>query len=118
MAWTSLERHKSTSSRKAKVSNYQYLHKIAECVGWKRLWDNALDHSPSVIKSIKNLVRVITYPDHATNKCPLCDIPELSQATLAEHFIIEPTKSDSSWNTLIDSLTTMDPSFSDMFCAF
>ena len=73
----------------------EYLHKIAECVGWK-LWDHALDHGPSVIKRVKNLVRVITYPDHATNKCPLCDILEVSQATLAEHFIIEHTKSDSS----------------------
>ena len=45
-----------------KVSKYQFVHKIAECVGWKKLWDHALDHGPSVIKGMKNLVRVITYP--------------------------------------------------------
>ena len=63
-------------------------------------------------------MRVITYPDHTTNKCPLCDIPELSQATLAEHFTIEHTKSDSSWNTLIDSIHNGNPLFTAMFCAF
>ena len=46
-----------------KVSKYQFVHKIAECVGWKKLWDHALDHGPSVtIKGMNNLVRVITYP--------------------------------------------------------
>ena len=50
----------------AKVSNYQYLHKIAECVGWKKLWDSALDHGPSFTKSMKNLVRLINYLDYTT----------------------------------------------------
>ncbi|CAI8053052.1 hypothetical protein GBAR_LOCUS29018 [Geodia barretti] len=38
-----------------KVSKHQFVHKIAECVGWKKLWDHALDHGPSVIKGMKNL---------------------------------------------------------------
>ena len=100
-----------------KVSNYQFLHHIAVSVGWKKLWDHALDHGSSVIKGMKNLVRVITYPDHATSKCPLCDMSELDQITLAEHFTDEHTKSDSPWTTLIDSLTTMDPScYSHVLC--
>ena len=94
-----------------KVSNYPFLHQIAVSIGWKKLWDHALDHGSSVTKGLKNLVRVITYPDHAMSKCPLCDTPKLDQATLAEHFIDEHTKSDTPWNTLFDSLTTMDPSF-------
>ena len=53
-----------------KASKYQFVHLIAECVGWKKLWDNALDHGPSVIKGMKNPVRVITYPDHSPKKCP------------------------------------------------
>ena len=36
-----------------KISKYQFVHKIAECVGWKKLWDHALDHGPSVIKGMK-----------------------------------------------------------------
>ena len=100
-----------------KVSSYQFLHHIAVSVGWKKLWDHALDHGSSVIKGMKNLVRVITYPDHATSKCPLCDMSELDQITLAEHFTNEHTKSDSPWTTLIDSLTTMDPScYSHVLC--
>ena len=101
-----------------KVSNYQYLHEIAECVDWKKLWDNTLDHGTSVIKGMKNLVRVITYPDYSQNKCPLCDIPDLGHVTLAEHLTIEHTRSDSSWNTLFDSLTTMDTAFSNHILCF
>ena len=100
-----------------KISKYQFMHKIAECVGWKKLWNHALDHSPSVIKGMKNLVRVITYPDHLPNKCPLCDAAVLDKPTLAEHVITNHTKSDNSWCTLLDSLTAMDPPFSVMFYA-
>ena len=100
-----------------KVSKYQFVHKIAECVGWKKLWDHALDHGPSVIKGMKNLVRVITYPDHSPSKCPLCDRADLDKPTLAEHVITNHTKSDNSWCTLLDSLTTMDPTlFSHVLC--
>ena len=95
-----------------KVSNYPFLYHIALSVAWKRLWDHALDHGSSVIKSMKSLVRVITYPDHAGSKCPPCDILRLNQITPAEHFIDEHvhTKSDIPWITSIGSLTTMDPS--------
>ena len=34
----------------AKVSNYQYLHEIAECVGWK-LWDHVLIMAPQLLKA-------------------------------------------------------------------
>ena len=105
--------HLHDTSAHARTSNfkYQFVHKIAECVGWKKLWDHALDHGPSVIKGMKNLVRVITYPDHLPNKCPLCDAAVLDKPTLAEHVITNHTKSDNSWCTLLDSLTAMDPTF-------
>ena len=54
MGLTSSEMHKRSSTRMTmlliKVSKHQFVHKIAECVGWKKLWDHALDHGPSVIK--------------------------------------------------------------------
>ena len=77
------------------VSNYQFLHHIAVDVDWKKLWDHALDHSSSFIKGMKNLVRVIAYPDYAMRKCRLCDNLELDHITLAEHFTDKHTKSDS-----------------------
>ena len=82
------------------------------------MWNYALDRGTSVIKGMKNLVRVITYPDYSQNKCPLCDIPDLGHVTLAEHLTIEHTRSDSSWNTLFDSLTTMDTAFSNHVLCF
>ena len=99
-----------------KSSTYPFLIQIAKCVGWKKLWDNALDHGPSVIKGLKNLVRVITYPNHSPKICPFCDIQNLDQP-LIDHVISNHTNSDSSWSSLLDSLCAMDPNcFSHILC--
>ena len=81
------------------------VHRLEEAVGSHTI------SRPAVIKGMKNFVRVITYPDYSPNKCPLYDIPELDQVTLAAHLIIKHTRSDSSWCTLFDPLITMDPTF-------
>ena len=47
MGWTSSEMHKNIINKKdqslllLKASKYQFVHLIAECVGWKKLWDNS-----------------------------------------------------------------------------
>ena len=87
-----------------KAFKYPSLHKIAECIGWKKLWDNALDHGPPVIKSTKNLVRVITYPEYSSRKCPLCDAENLDEPTVVEHVITHHTKSDTPWSSLLQTL--------------
>ena len=63
--------------------------------------DNALDHGLPVIKSTKNLVRVITYPEYSSRKCPLCDTENLEEPTLVEHVITYHTKSDTRWSSLL-----------------
>lgn len=66
LVWRSSKLHKKYINAKDqapllnKVSNSQYLYKIAECMGWKKLWDHALDDGTSVIKGMKNLMKVIT----------------------------------------------------------
>ena len=100
-----------------KISKYPSLHKIAECIGWKKLWDNALDHGLPAIKSTKNLVRVITYPEHSSRKCPLCDTENLEEPTLVEHVITYHTKSDTPWSSLLETLCAMDHHcFSHVLC--
>ena len=94
-----------------KASKYQFIHKITECVEWKKLWDQALDYSPSVNKAIKNLVRVMSYPDYSSSKCPLCSTTTVNELSLAEHVISNHTSSNNSWCTLLNSLTAMDLSF-------
>ena len=51
-----------------KTSQFCHLNAIADSVGWRKLWDLALDHGPSGVKSVKNLVRIISYPNHASTK--------------------------------------------------
>ena len=86
-----------------KASEYPFLTQIARCTGWKTLWDDALDYGPSVIKGLKNLVGVITYPSHSLTKCPLCDIQNLPKLTLTDHIIVSHTNSEKSWYSLLDS---------------
>lgn len=94
-----------------KASKFCHLIAIAESVGWRKLWDLSLDHGPSTVKSVRNLVRIISYPNHATSKCPKCDIAELDPPSLPAHIIDKHTNSESSWDTLINSLVVMDPIF-------
>ena len=53
MAWTLSRAHHQENQMLllAKVSNYQYLHEIAECVGWKKLWDRVLITAPQLLKA-------------------------------------------------------------------
>ena len=46
---------------------------VERAIGWPRLWDLALDNGSKCIDGLKNLVRVITFPPHATSACPLCE---------------------------------------------
>ena len=94
-----------------KTSQFCHLNAIADSVGWRKLWDLALDHGPSGVKSVKNLVRIISYPNHASTKCPKCEIAELDPLSLPAHIIDEHTNSESSWGTLLNSLVSMDPTF-------
>ena len=64
--------HQQERSIAAATKGLSLCTNIAECVGWKKLWDHALDHGPSVIKGMKNLVRVITYPDHSPRTKSTC----------------------------------------------
>ena len=74
-----------------KTSQFCPLNAIADSVGWRKLWDLALDRGSSGIKSVKNLVRIISYPNHASTKCPKCDIAELDPLSLPAHIIEEHT---------------------------
>ena len=111
-------KQKTTLLRKIKLkkaSKFCHLNAIADSVGWRKLWDLALDHGPSGIKSVKNLVRIISYPNHATNKCPKCEVAELDPLSLPAHIIDEHTNSESSWDAILNSLVSMDPL---MYCVF
>ena len=75
----------------AGVLQYVHLQRVAKGIRWRKLWDHAMDHGKHVVKGIKNLLRVIAYPDHTTKKSPLCDTTELNLQCLPKHFILEHT---------------------------
>ena len=75
------------------ASNLEHLCRIAETMGWKKLWDHVLDHGEACVTSLKNLVRVMCHPLHASHPCPLCEITELKEI-LPVHVINEHINSN------------------------
>ena len=55
-------------------------------------------------------MRVLTYPDYAEHICPLCDVQELD-LSLPKHVLSCHTNSKGTWDDLMGTLLTMDPSF-------
>ena len=60
---------------------------VERAVGWPRLWDLALDHGPKCVDSLRNLVRVVAFPPHASSACPLCDRDAIPRNTLLSHVL-------------------------------
>ena len=60
---------------------------VERAIGWPRLWDLALDNGARCIQGMKNLVRVITFPHHALNACPLCEREDISRDSLLCHVL-------------------------------
>ena len=93
------------------------LCKLAASAGWRRLWDHSLDHGKTGVTSLKNLVRILTYPKHATRQCPLCEGDEFD--SLLEHVVSHHTSSSDSWDVLLNSLADLDPScFRHLSCLY
>ena len=68
--------------------NTKLISEIAQVISWSKLWDQALDKGPRCVNRLKALVRIITYPSHATRVCPKCDVNELEVSLLA-HILLE-----------------------------
>lgn len=43
-------------------------------VEWLKLWDSYRHYGPKHVSGLHALVRVMSYPGHATCSCPKCDI--------------------------------------------
>ena len=57
-------------------------------IGWCRLWDCGRDRGPKCIAGLRAFVWIITYPAHANNCCPKCDVSRLGEGTtLLAHVI-------------------------------
>ena len=64
------------------------ISEIAQVISWSKLWDQALEKGPRCVNGLKALVRIITYPSHATRVCPKCDVNELEVSLLAHILLL------------------------------
>ena len=60
---------------------------VERVVGWPRLWDLALDYGPKCVDGLRNLVRVVEFPPHASSACPLCDRETIPRDALLSHVL-------------------------------
>ena len=58
---------------------------VERAVGWPHLWDLALDYGPKCVDDLRNLVRVVVFPPHASSACPLCDRETIPRDALLSH---------------------------------
>ena len=64
---------------------------VERAFGWPRLWDLTLDNGAKCVEGLRNLVRVITFPSHAMQACPLCLRDEISRDSLLCHVLDTPS---------------------------
>ena len=83
------------------------ISEIAQVISWSKLWDQALDKGPRCVNGLKELVRIITYPSHATRVCPKCDVNELEVSLLA-HILLEHSIARFSGSDLLGALLNSD----------
>ena len=60
---------------------------VERAVGWPRLWDLALEYGPKCVDGLRNLVRVVVFPPHATSACPLCDRKTIPRDALLSYVL-------------------------------
>ena len=48
---------------------------------------SALDRGPNCIHGLRNFVRIVTYPPHATSPCPLSEDKDVPRVSLLSHVI-------------------------------
>ena len=60
---------------------------VERAVGWPRLWELALDYGPKCVDGLRNLVRVVAFPPHASSACPLCDRETIPRDALLSHVL-------------------------------
>ena len=92
---------------------------VERAIGWPRLWDLALDNGAKHIEGLRNLVRVITFPPHAMQACPLCEREEISRDSLLCHVLDSHTDCHFSSTELLQellSVTDADSTFFNHLC--
>ena len=90
--------------------------RIEREIGWCKLWDCGRDRGPKCIAGLRALVRILTYPAHAMNCCPKCDVDRLGEGmTLLAHVIEKHTSARFTSAQLLNSLFEDNSSDFDLF---
>ena len=89
--------------------------KIESEVGWPRLWDLALDGGERCVDGLKNLVRVIAFPSHATSACLVCENVSVQRDHLLAHVITTHVDANFTSDELLQELSSVSDSDSVLF---
>ena len=89
--------------------------KIESEVGWPRLWDLVLDGGERCVDGLKNLVRVIAFPSHATFACPVCENVSVQRDHLLAHVITTHVDANFTSDELLQELSLVSDSDSVLF---
>ncbi len=88
---------------------------VERAFGWLLLWDLTLDNGAKCVEGLRNLVRVITFPSHAMQACPLCVRDEISRDSLLCHVLDSHTNCRLSSTELLQDLLSVTDADSTFF---
>ena len=61
--------------------------KVAECPGWAKLWDYALDLGWKAVAGLQMVSRAMSHHGRGNHPCHLCDDPTLLKDTVLDHIL-------------------------------
>ena len=61
--------------------------KVAECPGWARLWDHALDLGWKAVAGLQMVSRAMSHHGRGDHPCHLCDDPTLLEDSVLDHIL-------------------------------
>ena len=78
-------------------STFSFARLQTVTLSWKMLWDCTLDQGGWCITDLRNFVKIITYLNHAVNKCLLWKTAEFN-GLLPEHLLTDHTNTKYPWD--------------------
>ena len=70
------------------VEKAPMIAKVAESLGWAKLWDHALDLGWKAVLGLKMVGRAMSHHRRGGHLCHMCDVTSLKEDSVLDHILI------------------------------
>ena len=89
------------------VEKAPLIAKVAECLGWAKLWDHVLDLGWKVVLGLKMVSRAMSHHGRGERPCHMCDATSLKDDSVLDH-ILNVHHQDLHLNPSVNSCELLD----------